>query len=74
MVRLTMVALNLRESKIEVEVIHKMGFSIDPHDRRSYKHRIDRSTAPTTNQPEPTNPNLSEFHAQSSSSAAIPTN
>ncbi|KAF1888235.1 hypothetical protein Lal_00015129 [Lupinus albus] len=26
----TKVALNLRKSKIDVEVVHKMGFSIDP--------------------------------------------
>ncbi|KAF1864749.1 hypothetical protein Lal_00039918 [Lupinus albus] len=34
----TKVALNLRESKIDVELVHKMGFSIDPHDCRTYKH------------------------------------
>ncbi|KAF1879758.1 hypothetical protein Lal_00039702 [Lupinus albus] len=71
----TLIALNLCESKIDVEVVHKMGFSIDPHDRCTYKHRNDRPTAPpTTDQPEPTNPNPSEFHAQSSSSAAMPSN
>ncbi|KAF1877060.1 hypothetical protein Lal_00033613 [Lupinus albus] len=64
---------NLRESKIDVEVVHKMGFSIDHHDRHTYKHRTDRPTAPTS-QPEPTNPNPFEFHAQSSSSAAMPSN
>ncbi|KAF1866171.1 hypothetical protein Lal_00031475 [Lupinus albus] len=42
------VALNLRESKIDVEVVHKMmGFTIDPIDRCTYKHRTDRPTAPT---------------------------
>ncbi|KAF1883741.1 hypothetical protein Lal_00012658 [Lupinus albus] len=70
----TKVALNLRKSKIDVEVVHKMGFSIDPHDSRTYKHRTDRPTAPTTNEPETTNPNPSEFHAQSSSSVAMPSN
>ncbi|KAF1896081.1 hypothetical protein Lal_00042343 [Lupinus albus] len=69
----TKVALNLRESKIDVDVVHKMGFFVDPRDRRTYKHRIDRPTAPTT-QLEPANPNPSEFHAQSSSSAAMPSN
>ncbi|KAF1863203.1 hypothetical protein Lal_00042507 [Lupinus albus] len=63
----TKVALNLRESKIDVEVAHKMGFSKDPIDRRTYKNRTDRPTAPTA-QLEPTNPNPPEFHAQSSSS------
>ncbi|KAF1860311.1 hypothetical protein Lal_00037649 [Lupinus albus] len=57
----TKVALNLRESKIDVDVVHKMGFSIDPHDCRTYKHRIDRPTTP-------------KFHTQSSSSAAMPSN
>ncbi|KAF1877079.1 hypothetical protein Lal_00033633 [Lupinus albus] len=68
----TKVALNLRESKIDVEVVHKMGFSIDPQDCHTYRHRTDRPTAPTSDQPEPTNPNPLEFHAQSSSSAAMP--
>ncbi|KAF1859097.1 hypothetical protein Lal_00000923 [Lupinus albus] len=69
----TKVALNLRESKIDVEVCHKMGFSIDPIDRGTYRHQTDRPTAPTT-QPETTIPNPPEFHAQSSSSAAMPSN
>ncbi|KAF1862531.1 hypothetical protein Lal_00024433 [Lupinus albus] len=34
----TKVTLNLRESEIDVEVVHKMGFSIDPHDRRTNRH------------------------------------
>ncbi|KAF1884326.1 hypothetical protein Lal_00033499 [Lupinus albus] len=50
-----------------------MVFSIDPIDRRNYKHRTDRTTARTA-QPEPTIPNPPEFHAQSSSSAAMPSN
>ncbi|KAF1863320.1 hypothetical protein Lal_00031320 [Lupinus albus] len=69
----TKVPLNLRESKIDVEVVHKMGFSIDPRKSRTYKHRTDRPTAPT-DQPEPANPNPSEFHAQSSSFVAMPSN
>ncbi|KAF1874245.1 hypothetical protein Lal_00030278 [Lupinus albus] len=70
----TKVALNLRESKVDIEVVHKMGFIIDPVTRRTYKHRTDRQPA-LTNEPEPTTaPNEPESHAQSSTSAAIPTN
>ncbi|KAF1862460.1 hypothetical protein Lal_00026994 [Lupinus albus] len=69
----TKVALNLRESKIDVEVCHNMGFSIYLIDRRTTRHRIDQSTAPIA-QPEPTIPNTPEFHAPSSSSAAMPSN
>ncbi|KAF1879771.1 hypothetical protein Lal_00039715 [Lupinus albus] len=70
----TNVALNLRESKVDIEVVHKMGFVIDPVTRRTYKHRTDRQPAPT-DEPEPTAaPNQPESHAQSSSSAAMPTN
>ncbi|KAF1862572.1 hypothetical protein Lal_00014112 [Lupinus albus] len=68
----TKVTLNLRESKIDVEVVQKMGFSIDPHDRHTNRHRTNRPTALTDDQPEPTNPNPPEFHAQSSSSTAMP--
>ncbi|KAF1858983.1 hypothetical protein Lal_00000805 [Lupinus albus] len=69
----TKVALNLRESKVDVEVVHKMGFVIDPVTRRTYKHRTDRQTAPT-DEPEPTAPNEPESHAPSSSSSTMPTN
>ncbi|KAF1866036.1 hypothetical protein Lal_00013472 [Lupinus albus] len=69
----TKVALNLRESKINMEVVHEMGFSIDPIDRHTYRYRTDRPTAPTA-QLEPTIPNPPEFHAQSSSSIVIPSN
>ncbi|KAF1888997.1 hypothetical protein Lal_00015223 [Lupinus albus] len=70
----TKVALNLRESKVDIEVVHKMGFVIDPVTRRTYKHRTDRQPAPT-NKPEPTTtPNHPESLAQSSASAAMPTN
>ncbi|KAF1893081.1 hypothetical protein Lal_00041643 [Lupinus albus] len=68
------VALNFRESKVDIEVVPKMGFVIDPVTRRTYKHRTDRQPAPT-DEPEPTAaPNQPESHAQSSSSAAMPTN
>ncbi|KAF1891322.1 hypothetical protein Lal_00016953 [Lupinus albus] len=69
----TKVALNLRESKIDVEVVHKMGFVLDPVTHRTYKHHTDRQTAPT-DQLEPTAPNHLESHAPSSSSAAMPSN
>ncbi|KAF1878129.1 hypothetical protein Lal_00049297 [Lupinus albus] len=69
----TKVALNLRESKVDIEVVHNMGFVIDPVTRRTYKHRTDRQPAPT-DEPEPITPNQPESHAPSSSSAAMPTN
>ncbi|KAF1858950.1 hypothetical protein Lal_00000770 [Lupinus albus] len=69
----TKVALNLHESKIDIEVVHKMGFVLDPVTHRTYKHHTDRQTAPT-NQPEPTTPNQPEFQAPSSSSASMPSN
>ncbi|KAF1889806.1 hypothetical protein Lal_00025135 [Lupinus albus] len=70
----TKVALDLRESKVDIEVVHKMRFVIDPVTRRTYKHRTDRQPAPT-DKPEPTAaPNQPESHAQSSASAAMPTN
>ncbi|KAF1885921.1 hypothetical protein Lal_00015416 [Lupinus albus] len=70
----TKVALNLCESKVDVEVVHKMGFVIDPVTRRTYKHRTDRQPAPT-DEPKPTaEPNQPESQAPSSSSAAMPTN
>ncbi|KAF1886010.1 hypothetical protein Lal_00021289 [Lupinus albus] len=69
----TKVTLNLRESKVDVEVVHKMGFVIDLVTHRTYKHRTDRQTAPT-DEPELTAPNQPESHAPSSSSAAMPSN
>ncbi|KAF1891548.1 hypothetical protein Lal_00015145 [Lupinus albus] len=69
----TKVAFNLRERKIDIEVVHKMGFFLDHVTRRTYKHRTDRQIAPT-NQPEPTASNQPEFQAPSSSSAAMPSN
>ncbi|CAL0299302.1 unnamed protein product [Lupinus luteus] len=73
----TKVPLNLRESKIDVEVVHKMGFSANPCDRsgRTYKHRSDKEPAPDNQtEPNPHTPQPSEFHAQSSSSAVMPSN
>ncbi|CAL0333400.1 unnamed protein product [Lupinus luteus] len=73
----TKVPLNLRENKIDVEVVHKMGFSADPRDRsgRTYRHRSDREHAPADQtEPNPRTPQPSEFHAQSSSSAVMPSN
>ncbi|KAF1894403.1 hypothetical protein Lal_00027100 [Lupinus albus] len=49
----TKVTVNLREKKVDIEVVHKMGFVIDPVTRRTYKHRTDRQPAPT-DKPEPT--------------------
>ncbi|KAF1884323.1 hypothetical protein Lal_00033496 [Lupinus albus] len=69
----TKVALNLRESNVDIEVVHKMGFVIEPITRRIYKHHTDRQTTPT-NEPEPTTPNQPESHAPSSSSTVMPTN
>ncbi|KAF1884235.1 hypothetical protein Lal_00035305 [Lupinus albus] len=70
----TNVALNLREIKVDIEVVHKMGFIIDLVTHRTYKHRTVRQPAPT-DEPEPTTaPNQPKSHAQSSASAAMPTN
>ncbi|KAF1862461.1 hypothetical protein Lal_00046568 [Lupinus albus] len=69
----TKVALNLRKSKVDIEVVHQMGFVIDLVTHRTYKHRTDRQPAPT-DEPEPTEPNPPESHAPSSSSPAMPTN
>ncbi|KAF1885904.1 hypothetical protein Lal_00043301 [Lupinus albus] len=70
----TKVALNLRKSKVDVEVVHKMGFVLDPVTHQTYKHRTDRQPAPT-DEPEPNaEPNQPESQAPSSSSAAMPTN
>ncbi|KAF1896220.1 hypothetical protein Lal_00027287 [Lupinus albus] len=69
----TKVALNLRESKIDIEVVHKMGFTLDPVTRRTYRHRTDRPTAPTEH-PEPTILDQPEVQAPSSSSVVMPSN
>ncbi|KAF1859037.1 hypothetical protein Lal_00000861 [Lupinus albus] len=49
----TKVPLNLHESKIDVDVVHKMGFFADPRDRsgRTHLHRSDKKNHnPLTNQ------------------------
>ncbi|KAF1876511.1 hypothetical protein Lal_00021225 [Lupinus albus] len=66
-------AINLRERKVDVEVVYKMRFLIDHDTRRIYKHRTDHQPAPTDER-EPTALNQLESHAPSSSSAAMPTN
>ncbi|KAF1864929.1 hypothetical protein Lal_00004302 [Lupinus albus] len=70
----TKVALNLRESKVDIEVVHKMGFVIDPVTCRTYKHRTDRQPAPTDELEPTAAPHQPESHAQSSASATMPTN
>ncbi|KAF1896094.1 hypothetical protein Lal_00043032 [Lupinus albus] len=70
----TKVALNLRENKVDIEVVHKMGFVIDPVTRRTNKHRTDRQPAPTDELEPTAAPNQPESHAQSSTSTAMPTN
>ncbi|KAF1874262.1 hypothetical protein Lal_00035353 [Lupinus albus] len=70
----TKVALNLRESKVDIEVVHNMGFVIDLVTRRTYKHRTYRQPAPTDKLEPTAAPNQPKSHAQSSASAAIPTN
>ncbi|KAF1859163.1 hypothetical protein Lal_00000994 [Lupinus albus] len=69
----TKVALNLRESKVDIEVVHTMGLIIDAVTRRTYKHRTDRQPAPTDELEPTAEPNQPESHAPSSSSAAMPT-
>ncbi|KAF1866348.1 hypothetical protein Lal_00024357 [Lupinus albus] len=51
-----------------------MGFVIDPVARRTYKHRTDRQPSPTDELEPTAEPNQPESNAQSSSSAAMPTN
>ncbi|CAL0303664.1 unnamed protein product [Lupinus luteus] len=73
----TKVPLNLRENKIGVEAVQKMGFSADHRDRsgRTYKQRSDREPAPADQtKPSPRCPQPSEFYAQSSSSVVMSSN
>ncbi|KAF1858798.1 hypothetical protein Lal_00013721 [Lupinus albus] len=70
----TKVALTLRESMVDIEVVHKMRFVIDPVTRRTYKHHTDRQPSPTDESEPTAEPNQPESHAPSSSSAAMPTN
>ncbi|KAF1888978.1 hypothetical protein Lal_00039577 [Lupinus albus] len=71
------ITLNARDNKIDVNVIHKMGFFRDLTDR-VYKHRSDRPTAlvnPSANVfVNPPAPQPSTFQLESSSSAQIPLN
>ncbi|KAF1881716.1 hypothetical protein Lal_00032187 [Lupinus albus] len=69
----TKLALNLRESMSDIEVVHKMGFVLDPVTRRTNKHHTDRQTAPTDQQ-KLTTSDQPEFQAPSSSYAAMPYN
>ncbi|KAF1868052.1 hypothetical protein Lal_00033993 [Lupinus albus] len=69
----TKVALNLRESKIDIEAVHKMGFTLDPVTRRFYRHRTDQQTTPIE-QLEPTKPDQPEVQAPSSSYVGMPSN
>ncbi|KAF1867875.1 hypothetical protein Lal_00012771 [Lupinus albus] len=64
----------LYKSKVDIEVVHKMGFFIDLVTRRTYKHRTDRQPAPTDEPEHTAAQNQPESHAQSSSSAAMTTN
>ncbi|KAF1868057.1 hypothetical protein Lal_00033998 [Lupinus albus] len=59
----TKVALNLHESKVDIEVVHKMRFVIDPVTRRTYKHRTDRQPVRTQILPLKFFPYLIQFHA-----------
>ncbi|KAF1867998.1 hypothetical protein Lal_00042393 [Lupinus albus] len=71
------ITLNVRDSKIDVDVIHKMGVFRDLTDR-IYKHRSDKQVAPANptanvfvNPPEH---QPSDFHIESSPSASMPSN
>ncbi|KAF1864620.1 hypothetical protein Lal_00039251 [Lupinus albus] len=70
----TKVALNLRKIKVDIDVVHNMGFVIDPVTHRTYKHHTDRQPAPTDELEPIVEPNQPESHAQSSASTAMPTN
>ncbi|KAF1874149.1 hypothetical protein Lal_00041594 [Lupinus albus] len=70
----TKVALNFRESKVDIEVVHKIGFVIDLVTCRTYKHRTDLQPAPTDELEPTAAPNQPESHAQSFASTAMPTN
>ncbi|KAF1864658.1 hypothetical protein Lal_00031976 [Lupinus albus] len=71
------ITLNVSDRKINVDVIHKMGFFQELTDR-IYKHRSNKQAAPV----DPTanvfvNPlehQPSDFHTKSSSSASMPSN
>ncbi|KAF1877178.1 hypothetical protein Lal_00015840 [Lupinus albus] len=69
-----MIELDAKDSNIDVDVIHKIGFLKDPIDRY-FKHRSDQLDAlvdiPPANKPEP---QPSPFHIKTSSSSTMPTN
>ncbi|KAF1869461.1 hypothetical protein Lal_00022867 [Lupinus albus] len=71
------ITLNPRDSMIDVDVIHKMGFFRDLTDR-IYKSQSDKSAAlddPTANvSVNPPAQQPSNFHTESSSSAQMPSN
>ncbi|KAF1885950.1 hypothetical protein Lal_00018491 [Lupinus albus] len=66
-------ALNLRESNIDIEVVHKMGFTLDLDTRRTYRLHPDRPISPT-DQLEPTILDQQEVQTPYSSSATMPSN
>ncbi|KAF1891469.1 hypothetical protein Lal_00039599 [Lupinus albus] len=71
------IILNARDNKIDVDVIHKMGFLRDLTDR-IYKHQSDKPDAPadpTANvSVNPLAQQPSDFHNESSSSAFMSSN
>ncbi|KAF1894335.1 hypothetical protein Lal_00027183 [Lupinus albus] len=71
------IIVNARDSKIYVDVIHKMGFFRDLNDR-VYNHRSDRRAAPVEPPAQafvnPPAPQPSTFQSESSSSAQIRSN
>ncbi|KAF1884284.1 hypothetical protein Lal_00042936 [Lupinus albus] len=68
------VDLDAMDSKIEVDVIHKIGLFRDPNDL-FYKYRSDQHFAPMKDpSTDPPAPRPSTFHDESSSSIAMPTN
>ncbi|KAF1862605.1 hypothetical protein Lal_00014145 [Lupinus albus] len=71
------ITLNTHNSKIDVDVIHKIGFFRDLTDK-VYKYRSDKSVAPvdpTANvSVNPTAQQPYDFHTESSSSAQMPSN
>ncbi|KAF1872256.1 hypothetical protein Lal_00028162 [Lupinus albus] len=69
----SMIELDVRDSKIDVDVIHKMGLFRDPIDLL-FKYNNDELIAPTnipSNDQDESQPS-SSFHVDSSSSSAMP--
>ncbi|KAF1893087.1 hypothetical protein Lal_00035528 [Lupinus albus] len=68
------IVLDALDSKIDVDVIHKMGFFRDSKDM-IYKHQSDQQIAPMENfSTDPPTSQPSTFHPKSSSYASISTN